>query len=401
LYTESVRIRISDPITGNPLPCALTLQGTELYATIKGTDLDTELTDGEMVDYELTGNSGDKSDYRFNLTVVPVDEDEDKDTALLITAIDTHDGTLDVEIPIAFGPANLSLDNRELYVGYSNRVVFTLRNYRGEVMPGRDIYQGTMPIGTTDENGELLYNVIPSASGKVLFKAATDAVRNRFDQYVLAEAGTKQDLTGPVLKVVLPESTSDEILVVTGSVTDETRVASVYVNNIPVAIIPGKTSVFTCQVPLREGPNQISIIALDAAGNGTPFSAVVLRTPPPLPPSVSVVIGAVDPGAGLDVPAYLEPGRTMVPLRFISESQGGEVVWDQPTMAATIRINGRSACVVVGSRTAVIDGMPASLLAAPTLKNGRVFVGLADMARLVGGTTAWDEGTKTATIILP
>lgn len=42
----------------------------------------------------------------------------------------------------------------------------------------------------------------------------------------------------------------------------------------------------------------------------------------------------------LDSPPILSTGRTYVPLRFVSEALGADVVWDEPSTTVVIRVGG-------------------------------------------------------------
>jgi hypothetical protein len=390
LYTEEVTITVTDPITGEGLDADLVFDSLDLNLTLDTAD------DSITLLTDITG--ADK--YVFDLTAVPFDEDEDDEVTPTLTITDiVADGDVEVEIPVVFGDATLSMDVTDLYIGYGNRVAFGLKNARGEAVAEYKIFQGSTEIGITDENGGLLYSVTPAATGKITFKAATDVI-GEAAEFVTASAYAKQDLTGPAINIVLPATTTEGNLVLTGTITDDTRVASVYVNNVPVAIIPGKSTTFVYSVALRDGANTISVIALDANGNGTPFIGTVTKAVP-TPKSVSVTIGKVDANAGLDVAAYLEPGRTMVPLAFVTKTLGGTATWDAATNTVTIVLNGKTAVLTIGSKNATVNGAPTTLVAAATAKNGRTFVALADLANLLGATSSWDEATQTATIVLP
>jgi hypothetical protein len=393
LYKESVKITVTDPLTGKALAADLTLTSEDLNALIKAGEV--TVVNNAAVDGKLF--TGDDT-YEFDITVKPVDTDADEKVApeLKITKLTVDGNDLDVEIPFTLQDASLSLDNTSLFIGYANRVAFTLKNARGEALAERKVYQNGTEIGITDDNGGLLYSVTPAATGKITFTAESDVT----GKFATTEVIAKQDLTGPVITVTVPETTTANSVVLTGTIADETRVASVYVNNVPVAIIPGTSTTFVYEVALHDGANTISVIALDANGNGTPKILTVTKTAP-VAKTVAITIGKVDAAAGLDVAAYLEPGRTMVPLAFISRTLGGTAEWDAVTNKVTINLNGKTAVLTFGSKTAVVDGVPTTLYVAPTAKSGRTFVAVADLAKLLGATTQWNEATKTATVILP
>jgi transglutaminase-like putative cysteine protease len=150
------------------------------------------------------------------------------------------------------------------------------------------------------------------------------------------------------------------------------------------------------------------------AATGTMYSYANILKLPPTPPvdkpesppaatirTVSVTLGQVDPVRGLDVPAYVYAGRTMVPLRFISESLGGQVEYLAATDSVDIQLNGQFVHIQINNRYATVNSYPLTLMATPVARSGRLFVGLRDLGNLLGGETTWDEVSKTATITLP
>jgi hypothetical protein len=291
LYTQTVKVTITDPLTGNPLKATLDVAAPDLYFSVKG-DVDAEVTDyalGEDETYRLAGKAmgNGLAAYEFKLTAVPSDTDGNDEIKpeVKIVGIHTEDGDLEVEIPVALGDPVLALDNAKLIMGFANPVQITLKDALGNALPDYAVYYGGSQIGVTDANGGLLYSVVPAATGSVTFKGATDAVHDDAAQYVVARASVAEDVTGPVINVTLPESVTTDVLVITGTVTDDSRVAALYLNNKPVAIIPGRSTTFMYEVQLEMGENVIRIIALDGNGNGSEFVGKITRAVTPAAPA--------------------------------------------------------------------------------------------------------------------
>lgn len=111
-----------------------------------------------------------------------------------------------------------------------------------------------------------------------------------------------------------------------------------------------------------------------------------------------------------DVPAILLNGRTMVPLRVVSEAFGANVVWDG--LDYTVYINETEAIenqekiepmgstyykglkmvnIVVGGRIMNSD-VPAVIL------NGRTMVPLRVIGEVLGADIIWDQSTYTVSL---
>lgn len=112
-----------------------------------------------------------------------------------------------------------------------------------------------------------------------------------------------------------------------------------------------------------------------------------------------------------DVPAVLFPlngaGRTLVPVRFLTENLGAEVSWNQAAREATVKMNGKTIVIridsptvtVNGTRKTLPDGIPAKLLTYGG--SARTMVPVRFMSEELGMDVGWIAETKTATINKP
>ena len=83
-------------------------------------------------------------------------------------------------------------------------------------------------------------------------------------------------------------------------------------------------------------------------------------------------------------------GRTLVPVRFIAESFGCEVGWDDATK--TVSINGsKKITLVLGSRDITVDGVTSELDVAAQSIEGRTMVPLRAIVEALGKTVFWDN----------
>jgi len=108
-----------------------------------------------------------------------------------------------------------------------------------------------------------------------------------------------------------------------------------------------------------------------------------------------------------DVPAVNFKGRTLVPVRFITESLGANVSWNQGAKEATVKTDektiiigiDRSTVTVNGVRKTLPDGIPAKLLNYGG--SARTMVPIRFMSEELGMDVGWIDETKTATINKP
>ena len=108
-----------------------------------------------------------------------------------------------------------------------------------------------------------------------------------------------------------------------------------------------------------------------------------------------------------DVPAFLLEGRTMVPVRLVSEHLGAEVTWLQDTQQVRIETGQTSITLTVGSAEALVNGQAVELYdGVPAVKAAvdgitRTMVPLRFVSEQMGAQVAFDSGTYTVSITAP
>jgi len=105
----------------------------------------------------------------------------------------------------------------------------------------------------------------------------------------------------------------------------------------------------------------------------------------------------------VDAPPEIVNGRTFVPIRFIAETFGSTVTWLPETKGVTIVLGDTTIGLQIGNKTVVINGNIIALEAAPYIKNSRTMVPLRVISESFGGDVAWDPSLRTITItyVLP
>jgi hypothetical protein len=102
-----------------------------------------------------------------------------------------------------------------------------------------------------------------------------------------------------------------------------------------------------------------------------------------------------------DVPPMIEDGRTLVPLRAIFEGLGVTVDWDSSTRTVTATRDSRVVKVVINSRIALVDGKVVSLDVPAKIVDGRTLVPLRFVSESFGALVTWDGDTRTVFIHNP
>jgi len=103
-------------------------------------------------------------------------------------------------------------------------------------------------------------------------------------------------------------------------------------------------------------------------------------------------------GIKFDTPPVIKDGRTLIPVRALTEAFGATVAWDPATQKVTIS-NGTTQIVLsLESKTAIVNGTEVAIDAAPTSLNNRTIVPLRFITETLGLKVDWDEETDTIEI---
>ena len=100
-----------------------------------------------------------------------------------------------------------------------------------------------------------------------------------------------------------------------------------------------------------------------------------------------------------DVDPVLMNDRTMVPFRAIFEALGCTVSWDDENQTAMGVRNGLKIELPIGSTTAKVGGKGKTLDQPAVLKDGRTLVPLRFVSEALGAQVKWDDATQTVSIL--
>lgn len=97
-----------------------------------------------------------------------------------------------------------------------------------------------------------------------------------------------------------------------------------------------------------------------------------------------------------ETPAYIENGRTMVPLRFISEALGEKVDWKADTK--TVIVGDNKASLVIGEKEINANGKKIAIDSPAVIKDSRTFVPLRAISEILGSKVDWESSTRSVKI---
>lgn len=107
----------------------------------------------------------------------------------------------------------------------------------------------------------------------------------------------------------------------------------------------------------------------------------------------------------IEAPPYIKNGRTMVPVRVISEAFGADVGWNDKTKEVTIRYKDKNIILKIGSPYALVNGTQTpidrdNLKVVPEITNGRTFVPIRFISETFGAKVEWNDVTQQIRITL-
>jgi hypothetical protein len=102
----------------------------------------------------------------------------------------------------------------------------------------------------------------------------------------------------------------------------------------------------------------------------------------------------------IDTAPFILEGRTMVPIRFISETLGAKVDWFTAERKVEVTLGGRVVDLWIDKGTALVDGMQVQLDVPPIIDDFRAFVPLRFVSESLGAQVNWDPQAQKVTISL-
>lgn len=244
------------------------------------------------------------------------------------------------------------------------------------------------------------FETVLSGKGEKTFDiSAKDLAGNRSDKKITFTFAM-QNSTPPKLTIISPQDGTivyQNQIIITGK-TDSG--ANVSVNGNPVSVSGDGT--FTATVTLDEGSNTITIVSEKDGAEAT----VKLNVEYTKAISMKLQIGntnAIVNGevVSLDSPPVIINSRTLVPLRFISESFGADIQWDPVLRMVSITFNDTKIILQIGNKFASVNGKKVVLDSPPQIINGRTMVPIRFIAESFSANVGWDDATKTITITYP
>ena len=91
-------------------------------------------------------------------------------------------------------------------------------------------------------------------------------------------------------------------------------------------------------------------------------------------------------------------GRTMLPIRAISEALGAVVQWDEATKTATLTLGDKTVKVPIGQNTIDVNGNPVAMDTSSVIKDGRTLLPVRAIGEALGAEIGWDQQTETVSI---
>lgn len=92
-------------------------------------------------------------------------------------------------------------------------------------------------------------------------------------------------------------------------------------------------------------------------------------------------------------------GRTMVPMRAVFEKMGAKVDWIDKEKAAVYKLGDKEVKIRIGEKRALVNGKYVNIDSAAELKNARTLVPLRFISETLGATVKWDDKSWSVFIV--
>lgn len=102
-----------------------------------------------------------------------------------------------------------------------------------------------------------------------------------------------------------------------------------------------------------------------------------------------------------DSPAIIVAGRTLVPARAIFEAMGGTVAWDEALREVTVVLGSSAVKLKIESKTALVDGNPKDMDVAAAIIGGRTMIPVRFVSEAFGCKVDWNNDKRIVSITTP
>ena len=118
----------------------------------------------------------------------------------------------------------------------------------------------------------------------------------------------------------------------------------------------------------------------------------------PSTPNNTITVKLDGKQLSFDVAPIIQDGRTLVPLRTIFEALGADIEWNEANKMVIATKGATKIRLSIGKNTADKNGMPIKLDVPAIISEGRTLVPLRFVSESLGAEVEWDGETKTISI---
>jgi hypothetical protein len=113
----------------------------------------------------------------------------------------------------------------------------------------------------------------------------------------------------------------------------------------------------------------------------------------------SILVTVNGSAVAFDQPPIMQNGRVLVPLRGVFERLGASVVWDAATRGIHAQSGSNTIDLTIGSTMATVNGQARSLDSPPIEVGGRTLVPLRFISEALGAGVTWNAPSNTVAIL--
>jgi uncharacterized YkwD family protein len=100
----------------------------------------------------------------------------------------------------------------------------------------------------------------------------------------------------------------------------------------------------------------------------------------------------------LEQPPVISNGRTLVPLRFFSEAMGARITWNAKEQSILFQDEARQVLLFVNQHKAVVNDQHIRVDVPPVIANGRTLVPVRLISEVLGYGVEWNDQSKAVTV---